>query len=121
VPGQHPTGGVTDIGAVGVGPDALGQRSEKKWADQAGKLAGAARKRCGWQWSSFHWLRHGWASWSLAPESDGRHGITPTRVRMWLGHTKLSTTTDTYVHEPRGDDSHICEATRRLPGQGTGE
>jgi len=41
-------------------------RSEKKWADQAGKLACAARKRCAWQWTGVHWLRHGWASWSLA-------------------------------------------------------
>jgi integrase len=42
-------------------------RSTKKWADQAGKLAGSARERCEWQWRGFHWLRHGWASWSLAP------------------------------------------------------
>ena len=95
-------------------------RSEKKWADQAGKLAGAARERCGWQWRGFHWLRHGWASWSLAPESDGGYGINPTRVQAWLGHAKLSTTTDTYVHRPRGDDSHIRETTRRLPGSRTG-
>jgi integrase len=96
-------------------------RSEKKWADQAGKLAGAARKRCGWQWRGFHWLRHGWASWSLAPESDGGYGINPTRVQEWLGHAKLSTTTDTYVHKPRGDHSHIRETTRRLPGRPTSE
>ena len=92
-------------------------RSEKKWADQAGKLAGAARKRCEWQWRGFHWLRHGWASWSLAPTSDGGYGFNPTRVQEWLGHEKLSTTTDTYVHKPRGDDSHVREATRRLPGR----
>jgi integrase len=92
-------------------------RSEKKWADQAGKLAGAARKRCGWQCDSFHWLRHGFASWSLAPESDGGYAINPTRVQEWLGHVKLSTTTDTYVHKPRGDDAHIREATSRPPGR----
>ena len=45
----------------------------------------------------------------------------PTRVQEWLGHANLSTTTDTYVHKPRGDDSHVREATRRLPGRPTGE
>jgi integrase len=96
-------------------------RSKTKWADQAGKLAGAARKRCGWEWNSFHWLRHGYASWGLAPEADGGYGFNTARVQEWLGHAKPSTTTDTYVQKPRGDDSHVREATRRLPGRQTGE
>jgi integrase len=65
--------------------------------------------------------RYGTWSWSLVPTSDGGYGINPTRVQEWLGHEKLSTTTDTYVHKPRGDDSHVREATRRLPGRPTGE
>ncbi|SDO33013.1 Phage integrase family protein [Klenkia soli] len=95
-------------------------RSETKWAEQAGKLSGAAIRRCEWQWSGFHWLRHGFASWSLAPASDGGFGMNPTRVQKWLGHKKLSTTTDFYVHTPRSNDAHIREATRHLPGTPTG-
>jgi len=85
------------------------------------RRCGTARKRCGWQWRGFHWLRHGWASWSLAPKSDGGYGINPTRAQEWLGHAKLSTTTGTYVHKPEGDDSHVRETTRRLPGRPTVE
>ena len=57
------------------------------------------------------------ASWNLARETDGGYEGGPTRVQEWLGHEKLSTTTDTYVHKPRGDDSHVREATRRPPGR----
>lgn len=91
-------------------------RSGTGWAEQAGKLASAARRRCDWQWKSFHWLRHGFASWSLAPQSDGGFDINPNRVQAWLGHAKVSTTTDIYSHTPRGDDSHIRDTTSRLPG-----
>ena len=45
-------------------------RSVKKWADQAGKLAGSAVESCGWDWT-FHWLPHAHATWSLAAAHDG--------------------------------------------------
>lgn len=90
-------------------------RSVKKWADQAGRLAGAARKSCDWSWS-FHWLRHAHASWGLAAKTDGGYGFSPKRVQKWLGHARLSTTTDTYVHEPREDDDHVRKETHRPPG-----
>ncbi|GAA4597852.1 hypothetical protein GCM10023107_42600 [Actinoplanes octamycinicus] len=95
-------------------------RSRTKWADQAGKLAGAARKECDWIWT-FHWLRHGYASWSLAPVAEGGYEIAPARVQKWLGHGQLSTTLDTYVHKSSDDDEHLRATMRRLPGRRTGK
>lgn len=91
-------------------------RSVKKWADHAGRLATAAAGRCDWDWT-FHWLRHAYASWCLTPRLDGGSEVHPRKVQKWLGHAEMSTTTDTYVHEPREDDEHVRQETRRLPGR----
>ena len=91
-------------------------RSVKKWADQAGKLAGAAKRASNWDWT-FHWLRHGWASWSLAPESAGGYGLDLASVSEWLGHQKPSTTQNIYV-QPKADAvEHANEVTQRKPGR----
>jgi integrase len=71
-------------------------RSTVGWADQASKLGTAAKKASDWDWS-FHWLRHAWASLSLAPRTVGGYGLDPQSVSEWLGHAKLSTTLDLYV------------------------
>jgi integrase len=90
-------------------------RSELSWADQAGKLVGAARRDIDWPWT-FHWLRHAYASWLLAPRSIGGYGRSASEVKEWLGHKKLSTTLDTYVHALHVDPADLQRATRHGPG-----
>ena len=90
-------------------------RSTTSWAEQAGKLAGAAIVPSDWDWT-FHWLRHGYASWSLAPTSSGGFGLDLASVSVWLGHSKVSTTQDTYV-QPQADALGTArQSTTRLPG-----
>jgi integrase len=91
-------------------------RSETKWADQAGHLATAAKQKCDWSWT-FHWTRHAYASWNLAPKDEGGYGVHPARVQKWLGHARLKTTLDTYVHGPREETAPISEDDRRPPGK----
>jgi integrase len=90
-------------------------RSDTAWADQAGKLVGAAIGEIQWAWK-FRWLRHAYASYLLAPVSAGGFGQDPDDVRKWLGHAKLSTTLDTYVQAPRGGLDRARQATATLPG-----
>ena len=91
-------------------------RSVKKWADQAGKLAGAAVESCGWDWT-FHWLRHAHATWSLAAAQDGGYGLPLKSVSEWLGHSRPSTTQDMYVGRVRGDRAAAVVATAEPPGK----
>lgn len=72
-------------------------RSTVGWAEQASKLFGEARDSIGWAWPSHNWLRHAYASWSLAPQSVGGHHFDQTDVQHSLGHKRLSTTLNTYV------------------------
>lgn len=90
-------------------------RSTTAWADQAGKLAGEAKKACGWDWT-FHWLRHAYATYSMASKKSGGFRLDPVSVQEWLGHTRLSTTQDMYV-ERQSDDVRIAKKrTSHLPG-----
>jgi len=90
-------------------------RSRTRWADQAGHLMGAAAEACGWNWT-FHWLRHAWASLSLAPVSSGGDGLPLVSVSRWLGHAQPSTTQDFYVQPPKDDPVIAQQATARRPG-----
>lgn len=90
-------------------------RSETRWADQAGKLATAAARRCDWGWS-FHWTRHAWATWSLAPVSEGGGGRPVESVSAWLGHARTSVTQDTYVQRQANDVELFAQATQHRPG-----
>lgn len=90
-------------------------RSTTKWSDQAGKLAKAAADACQWEWT-FHWLRHAFATHSLARKKSGGYKLDPVSVQNWLGHTRLSTTYDMYV-ERQNDDVKTAKArTGRRPG-----
>lgn len=93
-------------------------RSVKGWADQAGKLAGEAKKACDWDWS-FHWLRHGYATYCMASERSGGFGLDPVSVQGWLGHVRLSTTQDMYVERQRDDVEVAWTQTRGTPGPRT--
>lgn len=90
-------------------------RSRTRWADQAGKLMASAAQSCGWDWT-FHWLRHAWASHSLAPVSAGGYGLPLASVSRWLGHATPSTTQDHYL-QPAPDDASVAQqATMKKPG-----
>lgn len=88
-------------------------RSVKAWADRAGKLAGEARDASGWDYT-FHWLRHAYASYSLAPVTAGGYGFAVASVQHWLGHAKPSTTQDMYV-ERQANDAEIARQRSALP------
>lgn len=91
-------------------------KSTKAWADYCGHLASKARAAADWEWTH-HWLRHGYASWSLAPESSGGYGLPLPAVSKWLGHQKVSTTQDTYVQAPADADDLASLVTARKPGR----
>lgn len=55
-------------------------RSTKGWAEQAGKLAGEAKLACDWDWT-FHWLRHAFATCSMASEKSGGYMLDPVSVQ----------------------------------------
>ena len=90
-------------------------RSRTRWADQAGKLATAAARACGWGWT-FHWTRHAFATWMLAPVANGGSGQPVESVSAWLGYAKTSVTQDTYVHRQGNDIAVAREATQHRPG-----
>lgn len=90
-------------------------RSVTKWADQAGKLAGDAKDECKWVWT-FHWLRHGFTTWSMAPKAELGQGRSLESVSAWLGHRRTSTTLDIYVQRRASDVEDAWEATGHLPG-----
>lgn len=93
-------------------------RSTTAWADQASKLVLEARRAIAWEWT-FHWLRHGYASWNLAPTSAGGYGIDPASVQLWLGHSKLTTTLDIYIQPKATADERARAITTRQPGTGS--
>lgn len=91
-------------------------RSKTAWADQAGRLAGAAAASCPeWSWG-FHALRHSFATHSLAPVSAGGYGLPPKSVSTWLGHHALSLTLDMYVDRLGDDVSLAGRLTAKRPG-----
>lgn len=90
-------------------------RSVKGWADQAGKLAGEAKKACDWDWT-FHWLRHAYATYSMASTTSGGFALDPVSVQGWLGHERLSTTHDMYVERQRDDVELARTRTTAPPG-----
>lgn len=90
-------------------------RSTTAWADQAGKLAGVAKQTCDWDWT-FHWLRHAYATYSMASKKSGGYKLEPVSVQNWLGHVRLSTTQDMYVERQSNDVEVARRRTHRLPG-----
>ncbi len=91
-------------------------RSVTGWADQAGKLVGAAIKATSWSWT-YHWLRHGFASWTLLAKDKGGFGIEIEVVQDWLGHSRPSITRDMYVEKRTGGDDEAWAETGRPSGR----
>lgn len=90
-------------------------RSTTKFADRVGVFCREARKASGTTWG-FHWLRHAFATWSLASPDDGGYGLDLPSVSKWLGHGRTSVTQDLYVGPARDHEVRARETTRRLPG-----
>lgn len=90
-------------------------RSTTAWADQAGKLARAAKASADWEWT-FHWLRHSFATMCLAPEAMEGFGLTLSHLRSLLGHAHTNTTMNMYVDRTVGDQEIARERTARTPG-----
>lgn len=89
------------------------------WADWVGHRATDAKLAADWDWT-FHWLRHAWASLCLAPTDLGGYGLDPSSVKDWLGHVRLSTTTDMYVVRQKNDVAIARTRTERRPGEPAG-
>lgn len=69
-----------------------------KWlADWWGSVLAEAREQSGFSWKP-HWLRHHYGSYSCASREDGGLGLSYAKVQASLGHKKLETTMNTYVH-----------------------
>lgn len=92
-------------------------RKVKRWADRVNRLinqdavalfndAAAGRgetvARTLWGWT-FHWFRHGHASYSLASREHGGLGFSVTYVQGQLGHANPTTTTDRYQSPIAGE------------------
>lgn len=89
-------------------------RSTVGWATQSGRLATEAARACDWEWT-FHWLRHAYASYSLAPVSADGFGLPSKSVSVWLGHARPSITHDMYVERQPNDVAHAKSRTGNLP------
>lgn len=71
---------------------------QKWWTNRLTELLRVARSSAGWVdrgWTN-HWLRHHYASFSLAPPPLG-FGLPATVVQESLGHHSLSVTLNTYT------------------------
>lgn len=89
----------------------------KWWSDSVSTFIGKAIRASSWEWT-FHWLRHGFASWSLTPKVDGGFGLVVEVVQSWLGHTRPSVTLDMYCEGHEGGDDAAWRSTGR-PGRRT--
>jgi integrase len=87
----------------------------KWWSDSVGVFLRKAITAASWDWT-FHWLRHGFASWNLTPRKDGGFGLAVKVVQGWLGHSKPSITQDMYLESHRGGDEEAWRETGR-PGR----
>ena len=67
-----------------------------------------------WCWT-FHWLRHSYASYSLASREHGGLGFSVTYVQRQLGHAKPSTTTDKYQGPISGEEEMARRSSQTLP------
>lgn len=90
-------------------------RSTTKFADRVGVFSRHARTESDIAWG-FHWLRHAYATWSLAHEQDGGYGLDLASVSKWLGHNRTSTTQDMYVSPIGGHEERARAATARPVG-----
>jgi integrase len=84
--------------------DALNRRINTACAE----LGWPGRQRC-------HWLRHHYATYSLAAAPDG-YGLNIDDVSRWLGHSSKQTTIDMYWHTTSTHDQRYQEITARPLG-----
>jgi hypothetical protein len=90
-------------------------RSTTKFADRVGVFCREARQATGIDWG-FHWLRHAYATWSLAKEEDGGYELDLPSVSKWLGHHRTSVTQDLYVSPVSDHQARARAVTARSVG-----
>jgi integrase len=63
-----------------------------------------------------HSLRHFFASWCLNRKSKGGRELPPKVVQVWLGHSTIAMTLDTYAHcfTDEGNDEELAAAELKL-------
>jgi hypothetical protein len=91
-------------------PDGLIENAAPpRWVEIASKRLVEAQAAAGWldRWGT-HWLRHHYATYSLAPKPDG-FGLPLSLVSASLGHSKQSFTLDCYS-QPVGDAAFTMAA-----------
>ncbi|KQP64395.1 site-specific integrase [Nocardioides sp. Leaf285] len=108
-------------------------RKVKRWADRVNRLINQdavalynddadgqseTDDSTRWGWT-FHWLRHGHASYSLASKEHGGLGFSVTYVQGQLGHAKPTTTTDRYQSPIAGEGDAARKMSRTLPWEVT--
>lgn len=86
---------------------------EANAARQFEKLRRIAKNGVSWRWTH-RWLRHAFASVSMAPTPDG-YGYEDTDVSAWLGHHDTSFTRRIYVHRRPGNPGLRLARSRKLP------
>ncbi len=88
------------------------------WADKLSHLATEAARACSWKgcWT-FHWTRHSYATYSLAPTTRGGYGLELHAVQASLGHADPATTQRTYVQKLPRDAGQLRKVTSRPAGQ----
>ena len=88
------------------------------WADKLSHLATDAARACSWKGTwTFHWTRHSYATYSLAPTTRGGYGLELHAVQASLGHADPATTQRTYVQKLPRDAGQLRALTSRPAGQ----
>jgi integrase len=85
-----------------------------RWADMFGHRLDDASVAAGFDWPA-HYLRHHFASVSLAPRDAGGYGLDVADVSRWLGHSSSRTTMDTYRQPQSGSAAAARGATSQPP------
>jgi integrase len=68
------------------------------------------------KYTGMHSLRHFFASWCLNRKSKGGRELPPKVVQVWLGHSTIAMTLDTYAHcfTDEGNDEELAAAELKL-------
>ena len=81
------------------------------WDDRLYRLYQDTQRAVGYQYTS-HFHRHAYVTWNLATVDEGGYGRSIRKVAEWIGHTRVSETSERYWH-PTEDEPGW---SRHLPG-----
>ena len=89
--------------------------AQPHWPTALDWLLSKAGKDCDWEWTP-HWLRHSYATLSLASRDSGGYGMKLESVSACLGHKQVSTTLKNYINPQAGDLLVAKKLTVGRPG-----